>query len=152
MRLGEHLNAKVRAGAIPAPTHPVIFRALARDAHGEQYVVDANAVLAFVDEDQRDRAIDAAEAEIRLKYPDASAPAEKRRNAVAYQILLYALRDAEDPRVQLAATVEELRKALVQPVATRLYSEYIAFVDEEFPATPAEGDFAGMVDDAEKNS
>lgn len=152
MRLAEHLNAKVRQGAVPAPTRPVAFKAIARGAHGEEYLVETTAVLAFVDEERRDAALDAAEAAIRQKYPDGLAPPEKRRNAVAYQILLHALRDPDEHRSQLASTVEELRKALVQPVATRLYAEYCQFVDEEFPVTPATDDFEGMVEEAEKNS
>lgn len=152
MRLGDHLNAQVRAGATPAPTQPVTFKAIARGPRGDEYLVDTTAVLAFVDEDKRDAALDVAEGAIRRIYPDEAAPAEKRRNAVAYQILLHALRDADEPRVQLASTVEELRKALVQPVATRLYAEYIAFVEREFPAAPTAEQFEEAVGDAEINS
>lgn len=152
MRLADHLNAKVRAGATPAPTHPVTFKAIARGTRGDEYLVETPAVLAFVDEDKRDLALDAADTALRAVYPDGSAPAEKRRNAVAYQILLHALRDADEPRAQLASTVEELRKALVQPVATRLYAEYMAFIEREFPATPSADDFHDLVDEAEKNS
>jgi len=152
MRLGEFLSGKHRDGATPAPTRPVEFKAIARGAHGEEYLVDCNAVLAFVDEQKRDKAIDAAEVALRRAYPDGSAPAEKRRNEVAYQVLLYALRDADEHRAQFAASVDELRAALVQPVATRLYTEYIEFVDEEFAATPTKEQFAELVEDARKNS
>jgi len=152
MRLGDFLSAKNREGATPAPTRPVAFKAIARGAHGEEYLVDCNAVLAFVDEQKRDRAIDAAEAALRRAYPDGSAPAEKRRNEVAYQVLIYALRDADEHRAQFAAGVDELRSALVQPVATRLYTEYIEFVDGEFPLVPKEEDMKEMVEEARKNS
>jgi hypothetical protein len=152
MRLGDHLNAQVRAGATPAPTHPITFKAIARGPRGDEYLVETPAVLAFVDEDKRDAALDAAEIAIRKVYLDGSAPAEKRRNAVTYQILLHALRDADEPRAQLASSVEELRKALVQPVATRLYADYVEFVEREFPSTPSTEQFEELVDDAEKNS
>ena len=152
MRLSDHLNAQVRAGTTPAPTHPVTFRALARGTRGDRYVVDTPAMLAFVDEDEREAALDAAEAAVRRVYPDGTAPEEKRRNAVAYEILLRALRDAAEPRAQLAASVEELRKALVQPVATRLYADYIEFVEREFPATPTAKQFEELAEEAEKNS
>jgi acyl-CoA reductase-like NAD-dependent aldehyde dehydrogenase len=152
MRLGEHLNAQVRAGATPAPTHPVSFKAIARGVRGDEYLVDTTAVLAFVDEEKADAALDAAEAAIRAKYPDGAAPPEKRRNAIAYQMLLHALRDAEEPRAQLASTVEELRKALVKPVAVRLYAEYVAFVDKEFPPLPTTAQLGELAKEAEKNS
>lgn len=152
MRLGEFLNAMHRDGAPEAPTCPVRFKAIARGAHGEEYLVDCNAVLAFVDESKRDKAIDAAEAVLRRAYPDGSAPAEKRRNEVAYQVLLYALRDADQHRTQFAASVDELRAALVQPVATRLYTEYIEFVDEEFPDEVTPEQLEEMAKEAEKNS
>lgn len=152
MKLSDHLNAQVRAGTTPAPTHPVTFKALARGPRGDRYVVDTPAVLAFVDEDERETALDAAEAAVRHVYADGSAPAEKRRNAVAYEILVRALRDPNEPRAQLAGSVEELRKALVQPVATRLYADYIEFVEREFPATPTRQQFEELADEAEKNS
>jgi len=152
MRLAEHLNAQVRAGAIPAPTHPVNFKALARGPRGDRHVVDVAAVLAFVDEDERETAIDAANAAVRRAYPEGGEPEEKRRNAVAYEILVRALRDAEDSRAQLSASVEELRKALVQPVATRLYADYLAFVDSEFPSTPTPQQLKELTSEAEKNS
>jgi hypothetical protein len=152
VRLADFLSGRNRANATPAPTQPVTFKAIGRDAHGEEYLVDCKGLVAFVDENKRDQAIDAAEAVLRTKYPDGSAPDEKRRNEVAYQVLLRALRDADDPRVQLAASVDELRSALVMPEATRLYAEYVKFVDEEFPATPTPQQFDKLTAEAEKNS
>jgi hypothetical protein len=152
MRLADFLSVRNRGNATPAPTQPIAFKAIARDANGDEYLVDCKALIAFVDENKRDQAIDAAEAVLRAKYAGGSGPDEKRRNEVAYQVLLRALRDADDPRVQLASSVDELRSALVMPEATRLYGEYVKFIDEEFPATPTPQQFDKLAAEAEKNS
>jgi hypothetical protein len=110
------------------------------------------AVLAFVDEKRRDEAMDAAETAIRRVYSDGNAPAEKRSNEIAYQVLVRALRDADDPRVQFAESVEQLRSALVQRVATHLYGEYLDFVDDEFPEVITPEQFADLVEQAKKCS
>lgn len=153
MRLADFLNSPNRSkSAIPAPTQPVTFKALGRDPHGEEYLVECKATLGLVDENRRDEAIDDTEARMRAKYPDGTAPEEKRRNEMAYQVLLRAMRDADDTRVQFAASVDELRSALVMPEATRLYGEYVRFVEEEFPAAPTTKQFQALTREAEKNS
>ncbi len=151
MRLGDFLNTTVE-GHVAAPLHPVTFKAIKRGKHGEEYVIEMKAVLAFVDEKRRDDAIDAAEAAIRRVYPDGNTPAEKRSNEIAYQVLLRALRDGDDPRVQFAENVEQLRSVLVQRVATHLYGEYLDFVDEEFPEVITPEQFAELVEAARKKS
>jgi hypothetical protein len=150
MRLGDFLNTSIE-GQLMAPTHPVSFKAIKRSKHGEEYIVEVKAVLAFVDEKRRDEAMDAAEAAIRRLYPDGNAPAERRSNELAYQVLLHALRDADDPRVQFAESVEQLRSVLVQRVATHLYGEYRDFVDEEFPEVITPEQFADLVEQGRKN-
>lgn len=151
MRLGDFLSTTVE-GQVAAPVHPVTFKAIKRGKHGEEYVIEMKAALAFVDEKRRDEAMDAAEAAIRRVYPDGNAPVEKRSNEIAYQVLLRALRDADDPRVQFAESVEQLRSVLVQRVATHLYAEYQDFVDEEFPEVITPEQFADLVEQATKKS
>lgn len=151
MRLGDFLNVTVE-GQVTAQTHPVTFKAIKRGKHGDEYVIEVKAVIAFVDEKRRDEAMDAAEAAIRRVYPDGNAPVEKRSNEIAYQVLLRALRDADDARVQFAESVEQLRAVLVQRVATYLYSEYLDFVDEEFPEVITPDQFAELVEAARKKS
>jgi hypothetical protein len=152
MRLGQFLEASHTEREQPAPTKPVAFKIIKRLGRGQELVKQVTAVLAFVDEAKRDRAIDAAEAACRRVYQDGSAPPEKRRNELAYQLLLYALRDADEPRAQFASTIDELRSALVQPVATDLYDQYVQFLAEEFPAAPTKEQFDELVEDAAKNS
>jgi hypothetical protein len=149
MRLGDFLRQQDQHE--PAPTQPVTFKAVGKNPRGEDITVEVSAALAFVDEERRARALNAAQVVMRQFYPAGDAPAAELGNEQAYQLLLLALRDADDPRVQLAENADQLKRALVKPVAERLYGEYQKFVAEEFPDVIEPEEFKGLVKEAEKN-
>jgi hypothetical protein len=150
MRLGDFLRNHDLQD--PSPTHPVSFRVVGKNKRGEDFTMEANAVLAFVDEDKRTHGLHTARATLRPLYPQGELPAVELSNEQAYQLLLHALRDADDPRVQFAENVDQLKRALVKPVAERLYADYQKFVDEEFPEVVSPEQLAELTNEAEKNS
>ncbi len=150
MRLGEFLKQQDQHE--PAPTHPVSFKAIGKNPRGEDFTVEITAALAFVDEDRRARMLNAAQVAMRQLYPAGEPPSAELGNEQAYQLLLLALRDADDSRVQFAENVDQLKRALVKLVAERLYGEYQEFVADEFPDVIEPEQFKALVEEAEKNS
>lgn len=145
MRLDEFLKEACTGQSHLAPTHPVTFRALGLTKDREQVRIEVKARLAFVD-DQTSVEISNKAHEL---YPD---NLRAYHREVSYRMLTHALRDSENPVVQFAATVEELRKALVDPVTSWLMSEYRAFEQREFSPTPDKESLDEAEEDAEKNS
>jgi len=150
MRLGDFLKRQDQHE--PAPTRPVTYRAIGQNPRGEDFTVAVSAVLAFVDEDRRPRSLNAAQVTMRHTYPAGDIPEVELSNEQVYQLLLLALRDATDPRVQLAESVDQLKRSLVKPVAERLYREYQDFVADEFPMVIEPEEFQKLVSESKKSS
>jgi hypothetical protein len=153
MKLGEILRKS--GGAFRAPTKPVKFKVIGRDpSSGDQTVADAEAVLVFVDESEREEALIESEKYIRKKFPDGvMLSADRLTDSHTYHLLAKALRDADDPRQPFAAGgVSELRASLHRNEAQHVYSEYLRFVDEEFPEHVDDETFEELADAAAKKS
>lgn len=128
MKLGQFLSQ-----APTAPVKRVRFQVVGRDR--EEFVVraEAEADLVFVDERARLQAERDARSYL-ASLPGSGAPSTEDINAEeAYHLLHLALRDTADVRTPFAGTVDELRRALVAPVAQRLAAAYWRFVAAEFP-------------------
>lgn len=152
MKLGDILSAKNQAGLVPSVTKPVEFKITAKGkASGEHLTATVRAVLSFVTEEERAEAIKDAGDAVAKRYAERAPGDSAMSNEIALHMLARALRDADDPR-QMFATVDELRKALVQGVATRLYSEYLAYESEEFPDTVSDATMTKLLGDAKKKS
>lgn len=152
MKLGDILSTKSQAGLVPSVTCPVAFKVIGRGkGSGEQVTAEAAAVLAVVAEEDRALAQRDAAAKVLERYGETQAPSEALGFEVAIQVLSRALRDKDDPRAMFASA-DELRKALVQPVASRLYSQYLAYVNEEFPDVIDPATFERLIADAKKKS
>jgi hypothetical protein len=149
MKLGDFLRQAPRRR--PVNPRPVRFSAVEPDKTKAQAVVDAEAILVFVDEDARAQIGPAARASLEKRFPDGSLDDEDLKNERAYQLLFLCLRDAEDPRSSFAASVDELRSALVLPEARRLTDEYDRYVQDEFPPAVDDETWRQLMEDAEKN-
>lgn len=128
MRLGDFL----KKGA-EAPTHPVQFQIVGKDAQEVTVRATASAVLAFVDESSRQQS--RLDARAHLTALDAAPSDDELIDERICQILFRSMRDADDPRKPFAQSVDELRRALVLVERNRLYLAYSKFVEDEFPDT-----------------
>ena len=141
---------------LPPPQKPVSFKAIAKTRDGALY--DVEAVLVIVDSPEVRKAIRDAELALREEYkpaPDAVAapiPTKARADEETYQLLVRALRVAEDPRRPLARTVLELRNALPAPVAGQLITTYNEWLEAEFPDTMTMAGLRQLEADAEGKS
>lgn len=128
MKLGQFLSQ-----APTAPTKRVRFQVVGRDR--EEFVVraEAEADLVFVDERARQQANRDARAYLSSLPSSTPSSTEDADAEEAYHLLHLALRDTADVRTPFAASVDELRRSLVAPVALRLAAAYWKFVADEFP-------------------
>jgi hypothetical protein len=148
-KLGDFLRQAPRRR--PVNPRPVQFSAVEPDKTKAQAIIDVDAALVFVDEDARAQIGISARASLEKRFPEAALDEEDLKNERAYQLLFLCLRDAEDPRASLAASVDELRAALVLPEARRLSDEYDRYIQDEFPPAVDDETWRQMVVDAEKN-
>lgn len=129
----------------------VEFRVIGRNQHGEHVQAQAQARFRFVSEEERAALFAKADAACSARY-DGKPPADRQIDERNYYVLHAALRDADSPDKPFAATVIELRNALVLEEAQRVFSELGAWLDEEFPASVSEEDMTALIADAKKNS
>jgi hypothetical protein len=147
MKLGAFLERARKGQARPAPTKAVKFKILAHDGQGDRVVVeDVTAALVFLDDAERQEALDAADKAAGDK--SATLIAEERQ----YQILSRALRDDEDYAVQFAKDAGELRRAMHSMERQRIYDEYVQFIADEFPDEISAEDFDKLVEEAQGKS
>ena len=132
-----------------APTEPVTFSIVwpTKDSAmpGKREV---KASLAFVDGYALADALKAAAEPTTARYGRTSPPPDAEQDERIYQILLVALRSADDPRKAFCRDINKLRKALVPRVAGNLYAAYMKFAEREFPAAVTDADFQKMKEDA----
>lgn len=152
MKLGNFLERSRKGQATPAPTRPVKFRVLSKDSNGERTIVEASAVLAFVDDEERREALIAAEKSLREEFPTGEIPSERLKEEYAYHVLARALRDEEDTAAQFATDVKQLRRALHSMDRVRIYDEYVAFIADEFPEDVDQDTLEKLVEEAEGKS
>ena len=142
-------------GAFPAPVKHVKFRAIGRNPSGPDLMaVEVEATLVFVSESERQQVHRDAWAEMRKLYKDDPIPPSRIEDEIIYHFLFKALRDSSSQSyiAPFARSVEGLKKALVITTATEVYSEYQAFVRDEFPERMDAEEFKALVDAAEKKS
>lgn len=154
---------------IPEPTRAITARVRVRDGKGDTFMVDAPALLAFVDDRaaaaarrEADEILGREAAEAReayfRKHQELPAPQPpqaldvERRILCEITMLHRALRDPDDRDKPLARSAEELRGALVDSERRRLWSAYEMLVAEEFPPDITDAEFAALVEDAKKKS
>ncbi len=140
MRLDDFL--KNVESAHLAPTLPVKFKVIGLTKDRQPVTFDAEAQLVFVDELASMTATRAAH--------EKESSDDLFRTERAYQLLLVALRDKDNPAIQFASNVEQLKKALVGPVAAALMNSYQSFLAKEFPEMPTEQQAAEMEEEAAK--
>jgi hypothetical protein len=123
-------------------------------AKGEVLVdQDLLAVATDKAEHERDEAYRDADAAVRKFYGGKSEPPIDRIVAERnYHLLAKALRDADSPSDAFAASVMQLKSALVLDEAKRVFDEYEAWIAEEFPDSVDEETFKKLVEDAKKKS
>ena len=148
MKLHDFLSNKSKSR--PSPTRTVRFKVVGFDDRHERVVSDAVASLAFVDEAQRQEALQLANAELTKAYKDDPIPPDRRTDEESYHILQRALRDADDPRQPFAEDVRELKNGIVFKTLLHLLKDYFEFVEEEFPAAVDDEGFKGLINEAKK--
>ena len=142
----------LKQGARQAATRSVSFKVVGQDSQARALVADARAELAPLSEHQRQEALREAERALRETYYKDPIPDARRDDEGMYHVLTRALRDPDDPRRPFADSVRELKGALVLAEAARLWSAYVAFLDEEFPDIVDAETFEKLVDAAKKVS
>ncbi len=146
MQLGSFLDGAKSKAAV---TRPVKFKVGAKNAGAQPTSVEVEAVLAYVDEEERAAANVEAAAYLAQKFKGKFIPDKDQRNEEGLRFLSLALRDKSDPAKPLcAAGVEELRPALVYAVGEWLSEQYRALIDAEYLPDPAPEDVGAMKDDA----
>lgn len=145
MKLHDFLSVKNETREL-APFEPVEFIVVGEDrSSGAKVRAKASAVLVFVDEDKRQDCIMQAQISADAKAVNADNPEKPTGHApprtvvdneFIYHLLLRALRDATNHRNPFADNVDQLRVALMKPVANKLYDQYEKFVEREFPDNP----------------
>jgi hypothetical protein len=132
----------ILATAPEAPSKDVEFYVLGYRKDDNAQVKDlARSCLVFVDEPARRSALKDAEAALAAEYepaegaPPSPIPPDARRLEFNYQFMFRALRDVDDPthRQPFAASVQQLKNAVVGSVMGHLITAYNEFVDAEFP-------------------
>src|SRR5579859_3319296 len=153
MKLGEIQTGQGGRGVYRAPTKPVKIKVLSTSPSGEQQVSDAEAVLAFVSEHEREEARVEAERDLAKRYSGGIIPQSVLDDAVVYYVLQRALRDADDPRQPFAdGGVAQLKSALHQRAAIDLFVTYQRWCAQEFPPQVDDEVFESMVEEARKKS
>ena len=146
MQLGSFLDG---AKSRPAVTRLVKFKAAAKNTAAQPTSVEVEAVLAYVDEEEREAVAIEAASYLAQKFKGKTIPDMTRRNEEGLRFLALALRDKSDPAKPLcAAGVEELRPALVYAVGEWLGEEYRALIDAEYMPSPEPADIEKMKDEA----
>jgi len=146
MQLGTFLDG---ARNRPAVTRPVKFKLAAINAGSQPTSVEVEAVLAYVDEEERAALSVAASAYLAEKFPGKPITATMQMNELAIRQIVAALRDKADPAKPLCDQgVEQLRPHLVFAVAEWLSTQYQEFVEAEYLVTPTEADVEKMKDAA----
>jgi len=135
-----------------APAKPVKFKVIGSNAKGHQTTMDASAVLVFVPEHARQRALLEAEKAMHAESDGKVISPDRQDDENIYHILFEALRDESDHRTYFARNFKELKLALVKPVAKELYTTYTHWVSEEFPASIDDAQFDALVEEAKKKS
>lgn len=152
MKLGEILAGQEGRGVFRAPTKRIKLKVLGANASGEQTVADAEAVLSFVPEHEREEARIEAERSLAKQYPGL-VPEPVLHDARVYHLLQRALRDADDPRQPFAeGGVVQLKRALHQRTALDAYVAYERWCAQEFPEQVDEDVFEQLVEEAKKKS
>lgn len=144
MKLGDVL--RTAGTAKPVVPRPVSMKIIGKGPEGHDLIAAASALFVFVDEDTRENIRVEARTALAAKFPGKDF-ADVLPDEIEYQLLYCALRDAQPGPTGLlssfAASVQELRSALVQKEASRLVAEYYRFVDEEFPEVISGATFRG---------
>lgn len=150
MRLGDFLDAPA---TIPVVQRLVTFRLVGTNRSGERVKHEqAQALLWFVTEWQRQEAYRDADKALAEIYKDRPIPVDRLIDERNYHVLFRALRDPSPPHPTFADTVLQLQNALVIDEAQHVWSEYERFREEEFPSHIDEKAFAALVEEAKKNS
>jgi len=119
------------AGQSVVAPHKVDLRLFSKDKGGPLPTVPA--VLQFVPDSDRLRAVDAASAEL-AKVPGGASPA-RRAVEEAHHILTLAIRDASAPSKVFFASVEQCKSLLVDDEALRIWNEYERFKFTHYPGS-----------------
>lgn len=127
------------------PLHPVTIRLV--DPADPSKVADASAVLRFVPEPARLRAIDAAaESLAKIKNPSS----ERRAEEEVYHFLVQAVRQTDAPTVNLFDTVDQCKSMVIASEAQRIHQEYERYVETHFPQTLTQEEIKQIAEDAKQ--
>lgn len=142
MQLGKFLDA---AKNRPAVTRPVKFKLAAKNQGSQPTSVEVEAVLAYVDEEERADLAVAASSYLAEKFPGKQITSAEQSNELTFRLLAAALRDKDDPVKPLCDMgVDQLRPCLLFTVAKDLSQQYQDFIEAEYPVAPFEDDVEKM--------
>lgn len=145
MQLGSFLDSAKSKAAV---TRPVKFKVGAKNASAQPTSVEIEAVLAYVDEEERGELRVEAASHLALKFKGKPIPDQVQRDEEILRLLALALRDKSDPAKPLASGgVAELRPVLIRDVAGYLADEYQQLIAAEY-LPPSPDDVATMKDEA----
>lgn len=151
MKLGEIVTG--RAGSVfDAPTKSVKFKLIGSKANGDGLISEAEAVLAFVPEDQRTEARINAEKAMRKQFPDGNIPEDLLSDERVYHLLHKSLKDSDDHRQPFASSVDELKRFMHRRTILDLATAYEQFCADEFPEVVEDDVFEQLVAEAKKKS
>lgn len=151
MTLGE-LREKHR-GSARAITRPVKFRILVETESGDEPTpFEADALLRFVGDRERNDALQEAQAALAARYPGQAVLHEVHLAVRAYHVLALVLRDASNSVHPFADSAADLEESLTASEAIRLQAEYQRFVEDEFPERIDEEVRSQLVEEAAKKS
>lgn len=139
MKLGDFLKQ-----GRPSATRTVTLRVLGVTANEAKIVADAKAEIVCVSERERQEALREADEAVRKLY-GGDPPEDRRSDERMYHVLHRVLRDVDDHRQPFADSVIALKNAFVRSEAVRAWSEYVGFLDEEFPEAVDAETFAKLV-------
>lgn len=151
MKLGDLRTASLSGKALLAPTKRVTFKVLLHTQHGERTTTDASAILVFLDDEERDQALTAADKAVEARY-NGNPPRDAREQERQYHVLAAALRDEENTAATFAQDAAELKRALHAIDRDRVYEAYIDFLAEEYPVEIDEATWKALTEEAEKKS
>lgn len=152
MQLGNILTTATN----PVVCKPVKFKVLGRDPEGKQVQAQAEAVWAFVSEDDRQEAKRLALAGLRERpeYRRGDAiPVDVLTDEECYRILMVALRDKDDPSRQFCPNAEyaKFRSAILLDQVNWLLRSYREFVADEYPELVTVEQHEGLTEEARGN-
>lgn len=154
MKLGNFL--RTAGTAKPVNPHPVTFYAKGRDDSLRLVKAKVEAVLIFLDEDERTALRVQAREAAEKRFTGKVIPDGVYRDEESYHILFEALRqkapNANGQHERLCDTIDELRSALVLREAQRLYGEYDLYLLKEFPPSIDDETWRKLLEEAKKNS